>query len=78
MELPKNTRINEYTIDLIDGKQPLYKLVYTFSPVKLEILNTYIEIYLKTGFIRSSKSSTSTLIQFDKKPNNSLHLCINY
>ena len=78
MELLENTRINKHTIELIDGKQLLYGLIYALSPVELETLKTYIKTYLKTGFIQSFKSSTNTLILFDKKPDGNLHLCINY
>lgn len=51
IELPKNTGINEYVIELIDDKQPLYGSIYTLSPVELETLKTYFETHLKTGFI---------------------------
>lgn len=78
MELPKNTGINEYTIELIDDKQPPYRSIYTLSPVELETLNTYIKTYLKTRFISPSKSPAGASILFDKEPNSSLHLCVNY
>ena len=51
IELPKNTAINEYAIKLQDGKQPPYRPIYSLGPVELEILKTYIETHLKTGFI---------------------------
>ena len=51
MELPKNTYINEHAIELQDNKQPLYGPVYSLGPVELETLKTYIETYLKSGFI---------------------------
>ncbi len=78
MELLENTGMNEHTIELIDGKQPPYKLIYAFSPVELETLKTYIETYLKTGVIRPFKSPTGAPILFDNKPNGSLYLCVNY
>ncbi len=46
--------------------------------MELEALKTYIETHLKTGFIRSSKSPTGAPILFDKKPDGSLRLCVNY
>ncbi len=67
MELAQNTGMNEYTIELIDGKQPPYRSIYALSPVELETLKAYIETHLKTGFIRSSKSLAGTPILFDKK-----------
>ncbi len=51
MELSENMGINEHIIELIDEKQPLYGPIYALSSVELEILKTYIEIYLKTRFI---------------------------
>ena len=76
--LPKRTELNEYAIDLRDGKQPLYGPIYNLGPVKLETLKIYIETYLKTGFIRPSKSPAGAPILFNKKPDGSFCLCVNY
>ncbi len=46
--------------------------------MKLETLKAYIETHLKTGFIRPSKSPAGAPILFDKKPNSSLRLCVDY
>ena len=78
IELPKNTGINKYAIKLHDSKQPSYGPIYSLGPVELEILKTYIKIHLKTGFIQSFKFSASAPILFNKKPNGSFWLCINY
>ncbi len=78
MELSENMGMNEYTIELIDGKHPLYGPIYALSPVELETLKTYIETYLKTGFIRPSKSSARAPIFFDKKFDGSFYLSVNY
>ena len=43
MELPENTSMNEYAIELIEGKQLPYGPIYALSPVELETLKTYIE-----------------------------------
>lgn len=51
MELPKNTGINKYVIELKEDKQPPYKTIYKLEPVELEILKTYIKTHLKIGFI---------------------------
>lgn len=51
IKLGKNTNINEHTIKLIDGKQFAYGPIYALSLLELEMLKTYIEIHLKTGFI---------------------------
>ena len=44
----------------------------------LETLKAYIETHLKTGFIQLFKSHTGVLILFDKKPDGSLRLYVNY
>ena len=78
MVLPERTELNEHAIDLEDGKQPPYGPIYSLGPVELETLKTYIKTHLKTGFIRPSKSPASAPILFDKKPDGSLRLCVNY
>ncbi len=78
MELPENMEMNEYDIELIDGKQPSYGPIYAFSLVELETLKAYIEIHLKTGFIRPFKSPADTPILFDKKPDDNFCLCMDY
>lgn len=78
MELLENTGTNEYIIELINGKQPPYGPIYALSAVELETLKTYIEIHLKIGFIRPSKSPVGASIFFNKKLNENLYLCVNY
>lgn len=78
MELFENADIYEYTIELIKGKQLLYELIYTLSPVKLVTLKMYIETYLKTRFIWLLNSLTSAPNFFDKKLNGSLYLYVDY
>ncbi len=78
MELLENTGMNEHAIELIEGKQPPYRPIYAFSPVELETPKAYIETHLKTGIIRPFKSPAGTPILFDKKPDSSLCLCVNY
>ncbi len=78
MELPENTGMNEYAIELIEGKQPPYRPIYALSPSELETLKAYIETHLKTEFIRPSKSFVSTLILFNKEPDGCLRLCVDY
>ena len=46
--------------------------------MELEILKTYIETHLKTGLIQPSKSLVDVSILFDKKPDGSFPLCIDY
>ena len=77
-KLPKHTEINTYAIDLEENKQPPYGPIYSLGPVELETLKTYIKTNLANGFIRPSKSPAGAPILFDKKPNGSLRLCVNY
>lgn len=78
MELPGNTGMNEYVIKLINGKRAHYKSIYALSLVKLETWKTYIKSHLKPGFISPSKSLTGAPTLFNKKPNSSLCLYIDY
>ena len=76
--LPECTELNEHAIDLEDGKQPPYGLIYSLGPMELETLKTYIKTHLKTRFIWPFKSPARAPILFDKKPDGSLHLCVDY
>ncbi len=78
IELPKNTGINKYAIELIEGKQLPYVPIYTLSPMELETLKAYIKTHLKTGFIQPSNSPAGASILFDKKPDGTLRLCVYY
>ena len=41
--LPKRTKFNEYVINLEDGKQPLYELIYSLDPRELETLKLILK-----------------------------------
>ena len=77
-ELPEHTEINTHAIDLEEGKQPPYGPIYSLGPVELKTLKTYIETNLANGFICPSKSLAGAPILFDKKPDGSLRLCVDY
>ena len=77
-ELPENTGMNEHAIKLEEGKQPPFCPIYSLGPVELETLKTYIKINLANGFIRPSKSPVGAPILFDRKPDRSLRLCVDY
>ena len=76
--LPKRTGIYEYAIKLEDGKQPLYRSIYSLSPVELETFKTYTKTHRANGFIQPLKSPVGALILFVQKPNISLCLCVHY
>ena len=74
----EQTRVNEYIIELEDGKQLPYGLIYSLSPVKLKTLKTYIKTNLANSFIPASKSPVDNPILFVCKFNGSLCLYVNY
>ena len=76
--LADRTKLNKHTIDLKNDKQPPYRPIYSLGLIELETLKTYIKTHVKTGFIQPSKSPVGTLILFDKKPDKSFHLYIDY
>lgn len=78
MIILKQINFNEYAIKLKDNKQLYYISIYNLSLVELKILKTYIKTHLKIKFIWLSKSSISAFILFDKRPNNSFYLFIDY
>ena len=76
--LPEHTEINTHAINLEECKQPPYGPIYSLGLVELETLKTYIKTHLANGFISSSKSPAGVSILFEKKPDGSLCLCVNY
>ena len=76
--LPEYTEINTHAIDLEEGKQLLYRSIYSLEPVKLKTLKIYIKTNLANGFIRLSKSPAGVSILFDKKFDGSFRLYVNY
>lgn len=51
IELFENIDFKKHVLELVEGKQVPYGPIYALSLVELEILKTYIETYLKTGYI---------------------------
>ena len=76
--LLEQTKLSKHAIELKDNKQRLYRPIYYIGLMELKTLKTYIKTYLKTGLIWPSKFLAGALILFDKKPDGSLFLCINY
>ena len=77
-ELPENTKMNKHAIELEEGKQSSFGPIYSLGSVELDTLKTYIETNLANGFIRPSKFPAGAPILFDRKPNRSLCLCVDY
>ena len=63
-ELLEHTGIHDYSINLLDSKQPPYGLIYSLRSIELVILKNYIETNLASGFIKPSKSPAGALILF--------------
>ena len=76
--LLEHIKLNEYAMNLEDGKELSYGPIYNLGPMELETLKTYIKTPLKTGFIWSFKFPVGAFILFDKKPDGSLCLCVDY
>ena len=70
--------MNEHTIKLEEDKQLPFGPIYSLEPVKLETLKTYIKTNLANSFIRPSKSLAGAPILFNKKPDRSFRLYVNY
>jgi hypothetical protein len=69
----------DHTIDLKDGMDPLWGLIYALSAVELKALLKYLDEMLKTGKIWASKSLAGALILFVRKAHwKDLRLCIDY
>lgn len=56
-ELPKYTKINNYTVDLVDCQQSLHGPIYSLGLVELETLKIYIKTNSNNGLIRPSQFS---------------------
>ena len=71
-------RINNHAIKLVNDWQPPYSLIYNLKSVELETLKAYITNNLANIFIKPFKSPAKVPILFDKKPDISLRLYVNY
>ncbi len=78
IELLEHTRINNHAIKFVNDWQPPYGFIYSLESMELETLKTYIENNLVNDFSKSSKFPVRALIIFNKKPNGSLRLCVDY
>ena len=78
VKLPENTGMNKHAIELEESKQQFFGSIYSLGLVELKMLKTYMETNLVSDFIHPSKSPTGASILFNKKPNKSFHLCVDY
>ena len=77
-KLPKHTRINDHTIELVNSQQTSYRPIYSLGLVELETLKAYFKTNLANRFIRPSKSLAGTLILFNQESDSFLWLWIDY
>ena len=49
--LPEWTGINEHAIELVNGKKPPYRPIYSLGTVAVKTLKTYIQTNLANHFI---------------------------
>ena len=77
-KLFKPIKINNYTIELVNGQQSPYGSIYSLELVELGALKTYIETNLANRFIKPLKLSVNILILFERKSDGFLQLCVNY
>ncbi len=75
-ELPEHTEINDHAIELVDDWQPPYGPIYSLGPMELKTLKADIKNNLAS--IRPSKSPAGAPILFDKKPDGSQRLYVDY
>jgi hypothetical protein len=68
----------DLAIDLLPGKEPLYRPMYPLSPRELVALKEFLEENLAKGFIRESKSLAGAPILFALKKDDSLRLYVDY
>ena len=76
--LLENTGMNEHAIELKEGKQSPFGPIYSLKLVELETLKTYIKTNLANSFIKLFKFPAGGPILFDKKPDKSLCLYVDY
>ena len=77
MKLPELDGV-AHPIDLTEGKEPPYMLIYNLSQKELEVLRKYLEENLGKGWIHKSKSPVGAPVLFTPKADGSLQLCIDY
>jgi len=68
----------DHAIELVPGSEPKSSKVYPLSLVEQKELDSFLEENLRTGRIRSSKSSMAALVFFIKKKDSSLQLVQDY
>ena len=75
--IPLDTEI-DFQIELAPGTEPISKAPYRMASLELKELKVQMEDLVSKGFVRPSISPWGAPVQFVKKKDGSLRLCINY
>ncbi|KAL1954935.1 hypothetical protein VTO42DRAFT_435 [Malbranchea cinnamomea] len=67
-----------HAIELKEGAEPPYMLIYNLLQKELETLQKYLEDSIGKGWIQESKSPAGALVLFAPKADGSLRLCVDY
>jgi len=76
--LPLHRGRLDHSIVLEEGSKPAYGPIYNLSENELSVMKSYIEEYVKKGFIRPSTSPFGAPVLFVRKADSSLRLCVDY
>jgi hypothetical protein len=68
----------DLAIKLTNGKQPPWGQIYNLSKAELDTLRPYLEVQLKRGCIRPSKSSAGAPVFFVPQKDGTLRLCVDF
>ena len=71
-------RVVEFGIELHPGTSPISMTSHRMTPVELQELRVQLQELLDKGFIRSSTLPWGALVQFAKKKDETLRMCIDY
>jgi hypothetical protein len=68
----------DLAIELLDGKPPPWGPIYNLFEKELDTLRSYLEVKLKRGWIKSSKSPVGAPVFFVPKKDSTLRLCVDF
>ncbi|KAJ9536005.1 hypothetical protein OSB04_un000833 [Centaurea solstitialis] len=77
VSLPPDREI-EFRIDLVPGAALIAKAPYRLAPSELEEMSAQLQELLDKGFIRPSTSPWGAPVQFVKKKDGTMRMCIDY
>jgi hypothetical protein len=70
--------LQDLAIELLTGKQPPWGPIYNLSEKELDTLRSYLEVQLKRGWIRPSKSPAGAPVFFVPRKGGTLRLCVDF